>query len=249
MSGVNDLIGQAMLATAVPIVLITVVSIIVVFIIVRRLMGGGVSKQLLATGQTAQAAILRMWDTGVTINDNPRIGMLLEVRPPSGTPFQAEVKQTISRLQTSQYQPGQMLEVKYDPTDHKKVAITAILAGANMMGGAAGMTGAGVMGGQANTAQLEASLRQQDELNQQIIATGKQAQAKVLLYQPMGINVNGNNPYVMLSLEVHPTDRDPFMAQAQGVIAEQSVPKFQPGSLITVRYDPTNIARVSVEHS
>ncbi len=246
MSGVNDLIGQAMLATAVPIVLITVVSIIVVFIIVRRLMGGGVSKQLLATGQTAQAAILRMWDTGVTINDNPRIGMLLEVRPPSGTPFQAEVKQTISRLQTSQYQPGQMLEVKYDPTDHKKVAITAILAGANMAGA---MPGMGAVGGQANTAQLEASLRQQDALTQQIIATGKQAQAKVLLYQPMGINVNGNNPYVMLSLEVHPTDRDPFMAQAQGVIAEQSVPKFQPGSLITVRYDPTNIARVSVEHS
>ncbi len=245
MEGTNDLIGQAILTTAVPIVLITIISLIIVFVVIRRFMGGGADKQLLATGQTAQASILRTWDTGVTINDNPRVGMLLEIRPPNGAPFQTEVKKVISRLQTSQYQPGQTLEVKYDPADHKKVAITAIVAGAGMAG--AGMTGAA--GGQMNTAQLEAALRQQDEANQQIIATGRQAQAKVLLYQPMGITVNGNNPYVTLNLEVHPDDRAPFMAQAQGVIAEQSVPRFQPGATITVRYDPNNITRVSIEHS
>jgi hypothetical protein len=65
----------------------------------------------------------------------------------------------------------------------------------------------------------------------------------------MGITVNGNNPYVTLSLQVTPTGRDPFMAQAQGVIAEQSVPKFQPGAVIAVRYDPNNVTRVSIEHS
>ena len=104
-------------------------------------------------------------------------------------------------------------------------------------------------GGQADMQQLQATLLQQDAVNQQIIATGQPAQARVLQYQPLGVMVNGNNPYVTLSLEVRPDGRDPFVAQAQGVIAAQSIAKFQPGSLIAVRYDPANIARVSIEHS
>ncbi len=243
MEGSNDLFGQAILMTAVPIVLIILVSIIVFFIILRRVMGGG-DQQLLSTGQPAQAAILKLWDTGVTVNDNPRIGMLLEVRPKVGAVFQTEVKKVVSRLQTSQYQPGQMLEVKYDPANPKKVAIVDFLPRANMLDDRPAM-----MDTQTNTSQLEATLRQQDALNEQIIATGRQAQAKVLIYQAMGITVNGNNPYVTLNLEVHPDDRDPFMAQVQGVIAEQSISRFQPGSVITVRYDPNNITRVAIEHS
>ena len=150
------------------------------------------------------------------------------------------MKKVISRLQTSQYQPGQTLEVKYDPADHTKVAITAILAGANAPGAAAQP---------ADTQQLQATLVQQDALNRQIIATGQPAEAKVLQVQPLGIMVNGNNPYAVLNLEVRPAGRAPFVAQTQGVIAAQSLSKFQPGAIVAVRYDPADITRVAVEHS
>ncbi|HEY3291005.1 MAG TPA: DUF3592 domain-containing protein, partial [Anaerolineae bacterium] len=221
---------------------ITIVVIVVVFILVRNLSGNsGANKALLQNGQTAQAVILSMWDTGVSINDNPRIGMKLEVRPPNGAPFQAEVKQVISRLQTSQYQPGQMLEVKYDPANPTKVAISAIIAGGGMQAGAAPSPAA--------TAQLQATLKAQDDANQQLIATGQPAKATVLAYTPTGINVNGSNPYVSLSLQVMPDARAPFVAQAQGVVAAQSVSKFQPGSVIYVRFDPNDTTRVAIEHS
>ncbi|MCL4506258.1 MAG: hypothetical protein M1434_15450 [Chloroflexi bacterium] len=244
MPDVNALIGQALLTTLVPILLITIVSIVIIIFVVRRLSGNtGANRALMATGETAQATILNMWDTGVSINDNPRIGMLLEVRPANRPAFQVEIKQVVSRVQTAQYQPGQMLEVKYDPNDTKKVVISAIIAGG--MGG-------GMMQGAASpaaTAQLQATLQQQDAINQQIVATGEAASATVLAVTPTGITVNGSNPYVSLNLQVTPTGRPPFVAQTQAVIAAQSVQRYQPGAVIAVRFDPQNTARVAVEHS
>ena len=38
-------------------------------------------------------------------------------------------------------------------------------------------------------------------------------------------------------------------AQASGVIAVASVPKFQPGCAIWVKYDPNNLTRVTIDHS
>jgi hypothetical protein len=84
------------------------------------------TRALLASGESAEATILNMWDTGMTINDNPRVGLLLEVRPPGRAPFQVEMKRTISRLQISLYQPGTVVQVRYDPNDTTKVAIEQI---------------------------------------------------------------------------------------------------------------------------
>jgi hypothetical protein len=66
-------------------------------------------------GLPARAKILKIWDTGTTINQNPVVGMLLEVHPPGGATFEAETEQLISRLQIPAIQPGMELEVKYDP--------------------------------------------------------------------------------------------------------------------------------------
>ncbi|HEY3290154.1 MAG TPA: hypothetical protein VGK87_08520, partial [Anaerolineae bacterium] len=66
MPDVNGMIGTALLGTLVPIAVITIVVIVVVFILVRNLSGNsGANKALLQNGQTAQAVILSMWDTGV----------------------------------------------------------------------------------------------------------------------------------------------------------------------------------------
>ncbi len=246
MPDVNGLIGQALIRTLVPIVIVTVVVAVVITVLVRNLSGNSAAdKAIKQNGQTAQAVILSIWDTGVTINNNPRIGIKLEVRPPNGAPFQAEVKQVISFLETSQYQPGQMLEVKYAPANPQKVVITAILAG----GAIGGFGGVPQAPSPAATAQLQATLQQQDALNQQIISTGEAAKATVLGITPTGITVNGNNPYVSLNLQVIPASRAPFIAQTQAVIAAQSVQKYQPGAVIAVRYDPRDTTRVAVEHS
>ena len=229
------------------VLMIGVFAAIFIPIILRLVRNSQMTGQVMKTGMDATATILSTWDTGMRINDDPQVGMELQVQPLNGAPFQAKVTQTVSIVQLAQFQPGARLNVKYDPANPSRVAIVSVMAG-GMMGGA-GMS-APLAGGMVNQQQTEQMLFQFQAANEQIIKTGLQATATVLQYMPMGINVNGNNPVVNLMLEIHPVSRPAFTAQAQGiVVSESSVPKYQPGQTITVRYNPGDLTRVAVEHS
>lgn len=73
-------------------------------------------------GQTADAEVLKVWDTGTTVNNNPIVGLQLEVHPIAGAPFVADTQQLISRLRVHEYKPGKKVKVRYDP-ETKDVAI------------------------------------------------------------------------------------------------------------------------------
>ena len=77
-------------------------------------------------GVTAPAKVLEVWDTGVSINDNPQVGLLLEVSPPNGTPFQVKAKSLVSRLNVALVQPGITAEVKYDPLNPKRIKVLTV---------------------------------------------------------------------------------------------------------------------------
>lgn len=114
------------------ITIIVVASILIGFIPVFAIMrNAGKNRKLLQTGVPAPATILQIWDTGVTINDNPQVGFLLQVQPPQEAPFQAEARFTVSRLQIPMFQPGAMVQVHYDPADRRKVMVSAVM---NRMG-------------------------------------------------------------------------------------------------------------------
>ena len=81
------------------------------------------TRSLIAVGEPARAKILRMWDTGTTLNDNPKVKFLLEVFPGGRGPYRAEVKCYVSRLKLSQVQPGNEIAVKIDPEDETKIAL------------------------------------------------------------------------------------------------------------------------------
>lgn len=76
-----------------------------------------------ATGVAAQAQILALADTGMKINDNPRVQLTLMVHPPGGTPYQAVTTLTISMLAIPRFQPGAWIPVKYDPANPTNVAV------------------------------------------------------------------------------------------------------------------------------
>ncbi len=78
---------------------------------------------LLTTGEPAQAKILKMWDTGTTLNDDPKVGLLLEVYSSNHAPYQVETKCYVSRLKISQVQPGNIVAVKIDRQDASKIAL------------------------------------------------------------------------------------------------------------------------------
>jgi hypothetical protein len=190
------------------------------------------------------------WDTGMRINDNPQVGMKLQVQPPNGAPFQADVTKVVSIIQLAQFQPGAQLNVKYDPANPSHVAIVSAVIGGGMMGGMMGAPAAAAPAGMMNTQQTEQMLMQYQAANEQIARTGLSAPARVLQYMPMNINVNGENPVVNLMVEVQPVSRPPFTAQAVGVVISQaSIPKYQPWQMITLRYNANDLTKVAVEHS
>lgn len=215
------------------------------FVILALVFGGmflrwRVKQRVLQTGVAATATIVRVWDTGTRINDNPRVGMLLQVQPTTGAPFQAEIKETVSIVQMPMFQPGAQLDVKYDPAQPTNVAIVSVISG----------SGASSRPGLMNRQQAEQLLTRYQAENERILSSGVSAPAKILQYMPMGVNVNGNNPAVNLIVEVQPLAVAPFTAQAHGnVIAEASVYKFQPGQMVTVRYNPEDLSEVALERS
>jgi hypothetical protein len=110
------------LSVIIPIVLSIVITVIVL-VWVRRFMGKVTGADLKATGMPAQATVLRIWDTGTTVNDNPVVGFLLEVRLQNQAAYQAEAKSMIPRLAVPQFQPGAIVPVKIDPQNSARVAL------------------------------------------------------------------------------------------------------------------------------
>lgn len=92
---------------------------------IDRMSGVADTKSLQETGIAAEALILRIWDTGITVNDDPVIGMEVEVRHPAeGEPWRVAIeKSLISRLDIPRFQPGQTVQVRVDPQDRSRVGL------------------------------------------------------------------------------------------------------------------------------
>jgi hypothetical protein len=75
---------------------------------------------------SARARVTKVWDTGVSINDNPQVGLLLHVTPSMGAAFDAEAKTIVSRLSAAHVQPGITAEIQYDPLDPRHVQVVRL---------------------------------------------------------------------------------------------------------------------------
>lgn len=80
---------------------------------------------LMAEGAKAVGTVTSVQDTGMTINDNPRIKMTFRIEPIDGSPaFDATKTTTVSRVQIPQ--PGQRYPVWYDLEDPNEFAYATI---------------------------------------------------------------------------------------------------------------------------
>ena len=74
------------------------------------------AEALMATGKQGEATILSLQDTGMRINDNPRVKVLLEIRIPGYAPYQIEKTVTVPMIRLSQVQVGATVGIIADPT-------------------------------------------------------------------------------------------------------------------------------------
>jgi hypothetical protein len=81
------------------------------------------NQSLLKNGEPATAKILKIWETGATLNDQPQIGMLLDVYPKDRPSFQSEAKRFVSILKIPLIQVGCSVEVRFDPHDTSRIAV------------------------------------------------------------------------------------------------------------------------------
>ena len=91
--------------------------------VVDSMSGEGEARRIRQVGTPAEALVLAIRDTGMTINNDPVVAFSLEVRPAGGRPYQAETRGRIGRLDVPQIQPGAVLPVSIDPGDPRKVAL------------------------------------------------------------------------------------------------------------------------------
>jgi hypothetical protein len=231
------------------------------FILVFGFVFGGMflrsrrTKQLLQNGRRASGKIIEMWDTAVTINNQPQIGMVIEVFPDTGSPFKTEVKQVISRLQTAYYQVGVYCVVRYDPNNKKTVAIESIGSGLNSSSNGFdsfqndnSFQSSSYFPGK-NQQQIESELLGIEMEAKRILNIGIESRAIVKRMDNTNVFVNGNFPLYSFTLEVIPNDSPAYEAKVKGLVMEASIPKYQPGCQIFVKYDPADKSKITLFHS
>jgi prepilin signal peptidase PulO-like enzyme (type II secretory pathway) len=244
---IGGLIGGAIgIVTAIIVepVLGIIVGVIVIgtfYWVFKSVLGPEVeARRIIETGEPAEAVILKVTETGWTVNDIYYVVKFrLEVHRKDQPPYQAETKGMISRLTMAQFQAGMKVPVKVDPKNPQRVALVE-------------QTEVAPSQAALNPQQVEEikkKLEEKDKIFEAIRANGQSAPATVLRSWDMGIMVNGENPLMGFMLEVHPVNAPVFTAETQGVIMTQAVPKYQPGQTIYVKFDPKDTTRVAIDHS
>jgi hypothetical protein len=77
---------------------------------------------LMRDGSRAPGEVTAVEDTGITINENPRVTITVRVDAPGQAPF--EVRKTFTASRVDVPRRGDRCTVFYDPNDHSRTAIT-----------------------------------------------------------------------------------------------------------------------------
>lgn len=75
------------------------------------------AENLMATGVQGVATVLGLEDTGMLINNNPRVNLRLQITLPNNPSYELTKTMVIPMIRMSQVQVGSNVQVMVDPTD------------------------------------------------------------------------------------------------------------------------------------
>jgi hypothetical protein len=260
------LAGLQWLSLLIPLIVVGIFALVIGLFVISAIR----TRKLLQTGEIAQATILSINTTGVTVNDNPQARFALEVRPANRPPFRAEAKKIVSMFEIMQYQPGTILEVRFDPNKPSEIAIAGIIAPARtinimqpFMGGnmpinaqvinmnpnpMMGMNQGMVAPNPApQSPQVQEILQRIENLNRELSLTGEAAPANVIAAWDMNIQDAWGSRVMGFMVQVRPISRESFQAEAKAIVPPNLIPRFQPGANIQVRFDRDDITKIAIE--
>lgn len=82
----------------------------------------------------------------------------------------------------------------------------------------------------------------------QLLKNGLQAEGTIVRIEPTGTYVN-DQPQARITVEVRPTEGQPFQAETKMVINALYVPLYQPGKRVLVRYDENDHTKMTIEYT
>lgn len=80
-------------------------------------------RRLQLEGIPGKAKILEVHETNITVNQNPQIKLVIEIKNIDGGVYTTSCKTIVSRLRTFNFQPGKEVNIKIDPKDEKNVIV------------------------------------------------------------------------------------------------------------------------------
>ena len=90
----------------------------------NKMSGVSEARAIQKVGEAASATVVQVWDTGITVNNDPVIGLKVTVQRPGREPYEAIInKSLVSRIHVPQFQPGSQVPVRVDPQDPARVAL------------------------------------------------------------------------------------------------------------------------------
>lgn len=246
---------------------------IVLIVIGLRVRGSSASTdQVLQTGIAGQATITSLTQTGMTLNDQPRIKMDLLVQLPGREPYTAQHAEFVPLILLSRLTSGAPLAVRVDPADPQKVAIDwsgqAMAVGAPALASATALTSATVSGSgvDESLAQVQATLAGSaaagvpatyasatqanytiDQLRAWLRANGVEAQARVDFLEDTGKIVGDERLYTMEMTLMVPGSAPEKLDRSAAMVPLSAMHKVNQGMTLPVRVAAENHHLLTVE--
>lgn len=106
------------------IVLAPLIGFVVLLVAIGREAWHGLQEwRLLKDGTLAKARVLEIEPTGSSMNDDLKVRIDLDVLPAERAPYRAEVYTYMHPVHFPRYQPGAMVDVRFDPEEPDDVAL------------------------------------------------------------------------------------------------------------------------------
>jgi hypothetical protein len=218
--------------------------------------GGKKRKQRLEeAGVNAPAQVMSVNDTGMTINNNPRIALVLQVNPMDGSPpFQVSKKVTVSRVSIPR--PGDGLAIRYDPSDHDNCEFIEATPDMAAAAGGAPVGDENPFLDQASAGQIATAAAAEPGAVQrgsaaELLATGQRMTAIVREFSPTGQTVgqvdptkpDPNDPLYVFKVEMPTGGGSPIEATFIHRVPEAKVSTLALGEQLGVAVNPANPTR------
>jgi hypothetical protein len=214
------------------------------------LFGGKKRKQRLEeAGVNAPAVLVTVRDTGMTVNDNPRVALTFQVTAADGTgPFEVQTKKTVSRVAIPR--AGDTFAVRYDPEDHDNFELVGAISGGDAGGGPQSLDSASASEIVAAVQATGAGTVQRGSAAQ-LLATGQRMTAVLREFSPSGGTVGDSNPAApdpndpvyVIKAELLIDGSSPIEAVFMHRVPEAKVASLRLGAHLNVAVNPANPSR------